>query len=369
MKHLLLFSFLFTFSFILQLAAQEPTEEQTTEQIQRQIEAEIRWMNSPIAALNNEADYRCISPYNGQGTWQAVAIMYRTDGKEDLALSEEQTNALPFLRHENEITREYFQRMQQQPSEEFTSAVQAVRAAIPPDDPFFEKASEEQKQNYVDAQHNMLMLSVNDLEQQIDAVLTPEQMLKADKLEMQLAPEFGIPYPSMFEVLDLSDEQKKDMKKIADEMEPEYEKLLKESAALRYERIHQYRRTTAEQHKEKPFTSLQEFRKATNEAAKTIKPLNREKTAQLQEKGIQFTTRLKSRLMNVLTDEQLDKMQKIMDETPNWAKELAANMRKERERMSKNEQYTPGPESWKPGDGTPKEFKEQRKTRPFPSED
>lgn len=360
MKHLSLFLCVFFFAAI--LAAQESDPEQMLKQIEQQ----IRFMNSPRAALQNEADYRCISPYDGQGTWQAMKIISQAGGQEDLGLTDEQVAALPFLQHENEITREYFQRMRQQPSEEFMQAAQTIQAATPQDDPFFEKATDEQKQAFVEANTDFLMLSVKDLERQIDATLTPEQMLQVRKLEMQLMPEFGMPYPSMFDVLDLSEEQKKEMRKIADEMKPEYEKLLSESAALRYDRLYRSRQATFEQHRQKPFTSIQDFRQAINQALKTVKP-DAEKYNRLQEKGIQFTTRLKGRLMNVLTDEQLDKMQKIMDETPEWAKKVLAEMQKQREQMAKSDQYMPGPESWRPGDGTPKEFKEQRQKKPFPT--
>jgi len=70
--------------------------------------------------------------------------------------------------------------------------------------------------------------------------------------------------------------------------------------------------------------------------------------------------------MNVLTDEQLDKMQKILDEAPAFAKRMLAQSKAQQEEQKRSQTYTPGPDSWRPGDPLPEQFKEERKTGNFP---
>jgi hypothetical protein len=81
---------------------------------------------------------------------------------------------------------------------------------------------------------------------------------------------------------------------------------------------------------------------------------------------MRFMTLLQNRLMNVLTDEQLNKMQKIMDESPMFVKQtLARHKMQQMQQMVIPPQpgWVPGPDSWRPGMPMPVEFKEERKTR------
>jgi len=72
--------------------------------------------------------------------------------------------------------------------------------------------------------------------------------------------------------------------------------------------------------------------------------------------------------MDVLTDEQLEKMQQIMDKTPEFIKQFLATRKASRETQAKSPAYVPGPDSWRPGMPLPEQFKEERKRtgRGFP---
>ena len=79
----------------------------------------------------------------------------------------------------------------------------------------------------------------------------------------------------------------------------------------------------------------------------------RRKTADLQERGKKLVTILQNRLMNVLTDAQLGEMQKILDETPEFAKRIIAQFKAGRETQERSPVYVPEPNSWRPGDPLP----------------
>ena len=79
-----------------------------------------------------------------------------------------------------------------------------------------------------------------------------------------------------------------------------------------------------------------------------------------------MVTLLQARMMNVLTDDQLDRMQEIIDETPASIKRFLAGVKAMREFQEKLPGYVPGPDSWRPGMPLPAQFKEERRTGRFP---
>ena len=349
-------------------SAQEPS----AAQMQRQMAETLRYLQSPRKQLDEEAQEipGHLSTWNGQGTWLPLRVMIRLGGEAELGLTDEQKQQLPFLYKENELGAEWFQRMDKDPTPEYTQAMEAVQLAMLPDDHLFERATEEQKDAYREAQMMSSFLWWEALQQDIETTLTPEQMLQVRKLEMQLMPVMGIPFPSMFDILDLTEEQKKNMNAIADEMKAEYESLAREAAALKAERIV----STYKMLDGKTFSSRDKFNKSLNDIHRQYVPSEaaRKKYAELRERGTKMVTRLQNRLMNELTDEQLDKMQKILDESPDFVKKVLAQAKAMRQMEANQAQdkmpvYVPGPESWRPGDPVPAQFKEQRRTgRGFP---
>jgi len=353
----LCFSLLFTAA-----SAQEPS----AEQVQQQIENQLRHMLSPKGRLGLEADqlgsFRSI--WNGQGTWMPLSIMLRAGGDVQLGLTEEQKKRLaPFYRGQD-MGGEAGQRLRANPTPEYIQAIQAVQAAELPDDPFFERATEEQKNAWRSAQADAIGLLVSVMQTEVMETLTPEQMLQVRKLEMQLMPALGIPFPSMFDPLDLTDDQKEEMNSIADEMKAEFDRLVMEEALLKGERVS----ATVELLKGKSFASFEELQKSRQEAFRQFVPGDaiRKKAVDLQERGIKFVTLLQNRLMDVLTDEQLDRMQQIMDESPEFVKQVLAEFKATQERQKQTPTYVPGPDSWRPGMPLPVQVKEQRKSGNFP---
>ena len=107
----------------------------------------LRYLQSPRKQLDEEAQEipGFLSSWNGQGTWMPLRLMISLGGEAELGLTEEQKQRLPFLYKENELAAEWFQRMRETPTPEYIQAIEASQSAMLPDDPFFERATEEQK--------------------------------------------------------------------------------------------------------------------------------------------------------------------------------------------------------------------------------
>ena len=256
------------------------------------------------------------------------------------------------------------QRLLANPTPEFTQAMEKLQAAELPDDPLLERATEQQKNAWLEAQTDMIGILAGTMQKDMEETLTQGQMLQVRKLEMQLMPEIGIPFPSMFDPLDLTDDQKKEMNKITDEMKAEYDRLTQEAATLKAERL----AATYQSLQGKVFTSQADFDKALQDVHRQYVPSEEilKKYKDLRERGTKFTTLLQTRLMDVLTDEQLDKMAQILAETPKFIKKVRAEFQANQKAQQKLPTYVPGPDSWRPGDPVPEKFKEERKAGRFP---
>jgi hypothetical protein len=337
-------------------SAQEPT----AEQLQQQIEDSIRYHQSPKQRINWEADQLATSrsSWNGQGTWMPLQFLMRSGAEDELGLTDDQKKRLSLLYLENNMGMGMSEEMRQKIMPKAIALREAGEATMIPGDPNFERATEEQKDAYREVVIASVNLFTSALQTEIQETLTSEQMLKVRKLEMQLMPVMGIPFPSMFDPLDLTDDQKKEMNKIADEMKAEFDRLTLEEAMLKSERL----AATYGSLRGQTFASQEEFQKAQQDVHRQYVPSEelRKRYSDLRERGTKLTTTLQNRLMNVLTDEQLDKMQKILDETPEFAKKMIAQFKGQQEAQEKSPQYVPGPDSWRPGDPVPVQFKEER---------
>lgn len=330
----------------------------------------LKEMRSPRWPLWQEAQerpgYRAL--WNGQGNWLATRIMLRSGSDAELGLSEEQNERLAFLRKDNEIGRELLIQKHREGDPELLAADALAKAAVPADDPYFERATEEQKRAFVAANEQYFLLADRYKEEAVAETLTPEQMLKVQTLKLQLLPEMGLALPAMFEPLGLSEDQKEQMAAIKKELEPEFEKMVDEAMALRREYFTLLAADFVAVAKDKPIDSGEAMNRMMMESAMKVMKDDKlmKKFRDHAEKGRKFAGALKSRLMNVLSDEQLDRMQELIDKMPEFAKARLTGMRKAREEREKQDMWMPGPETWRPGDGTPKDFKERRRKGGFP---
>ena len=355
---------IYCFVLLLFFAAAVASQEFNSDAMLKRFQSE-RWFLYQEA--QERPTYRAL--WEGKGTWLGARIFLRSGGEEELGLSEEQGAKLAFLHKENEIGQEIMQRKFQEQDPVLMQLMQESQTAAPKDDPDLAKATPEQKKSFVEANERFFRFFTDMLDQEVESTLTPEQLAKVRTLNLQLLPEMGLPVPSMFEPLGLSEEQQQQMAAIKEELKPEFEKLLDEVMELRKESLRSMVDTLTQEMKENKPESYEAFSKAMRVSSEQSKKNNealQKKYRENAERGRQFATRLKSRLMNVLTDAQLDKMQELIDNMPQFAKKLRSDMKANREALEKSGQWQPGPDSWRPGDGSPAEFKKERSQKAFP---
>jgi len=91
---------------------------------------------------------------------------------------------------------------------------------------------------------------------------------------------------------------------------------------------------------------------------------------EMQSRSRAFSTQFKVKMFDVLTDEQWKRLQELIDNPPAHAMGLLKLM-KEMNGESENGKnsgggYVPGPNSWRPGDPIPEEYRQQRNRGNFP---
>ena len=352
------------------LFATASAQELTPEQQQKQIELEFRAFQSPKRQLEDVSEKLAAfrAPWEGYGTVGTLRLAMRLIGADELGLSEVQKERLPFTADGDGMKDAPYQAFysKDNTSPELAQARKELISVLIPDDPLLERATEKQKDAILEADTKIELLFQKTLQAAIEETLTPEQMREVKKLEIQLMPQVGIPFPTMFEILDLTDEQKKEMDKIVSEIKPEYDRLIKEFIMLEIEEMYSMRRNEL---KGKTFDSLEELHKCFGEIHRRrvmANPDGGKRGMEFMDRGTRLATLMQDRMMNVLTDEQLVKMQEILDATPMAVKKMLATIKMMQTAAKLSPTYVPGPDSWRPCMPVPKQFMEERKARRFP---
>lgn len=330
-------------------------------------------LRSPRWLLYQEAQDRpgYYAAWEGKSSWVALRLMMRSGNDSELALSEEQSGKFDYLRKDNELAAEWFRKKMTEKDETLLKAQEKNDRAYRKIDPDLGNLSPELKKEFLDSYREMISLWHDEMQSDISATLSEDQMNKLRAVELQILPEIGMPNPEMFAPLGLSEEQQEQMREIKEKMQPIFEAQLNDAMAARKEYLSLMVENLAEAMKNDEDGVMGNLNKAMMEAAEKASADEKlvEKFKQNALRGSKFANKLKERLMNVLTDEQLDAMQKILDQTPESLKKMLAESKSEREKAEKEKTYAPGPDSWRPGDGSPEEFKQRRKKgEVFPDE-
>jgi hypothetical protein len=223
----------------------------------------------------------------------------------------------------------------------------------------------------------------------ISNAITPE--LKQKFLEMQLVgmmlwgeTTLSAISPSKFEALNLTDAQRQQIEHIRNELEPEFEKCIELSVECTFTTSDKLDAGLARRNKpgEEGRGKLQE---RYLEALKEMKedPEYKKILEASQASTRTFATLFKTRMSDILTDEQRKRLQELIDNPPlhvrlniQRGKELlgetadADEKGKSKNADSVKDVWVPGPDSWKPGDPLPEWFRQERNTRGgFPREE
>jgi Spy/CpxP family protein refolding chaperone/Ni/Co efflux regulator RcnB len=194
-------------------------------------------------------------------------------------------------------------------------------------------------------------------------ILTPEQERKI--YEAMLANMGYVPMisPIMFEGLDLTDAQKQQMKTLEKDFAPEFKKYCEDFASrwITFEDIlfstldKQEGTTLAEQ--------MQATRKILEENPE-YKKIMAEIPALQKTFAAQFMAKISER--KILTEKQWARLQELIDNPPEHAKILGRQIRgftgvsEEGAGNDEVSEWQPGPDSWKPGDAIPEQYRRER---------
>jgi Ni/Co efflux regulator RcnB len=241
--------------------------------------------------------------------------------------------------------------------------VQAIfkerNASYPADEQALQNLDEATVKKYLDFQEKVFALTDPNLEiaKVIEKSLTPEQNKKINEVRLASMLEMSAFSPKMFEALDLTNAQKRQMETIRKELEAEFEEMLDELANVRLIEHNLWNDMLEKQMDPSIKYGTIEFTLKSSEIGNKWRKENPEieKTMEkIRAQGKLYAEQYKTRMFNVLTDEQWVRLQKLIDDPPEHAKAFLGKL-KEQKKV-----WMPGPNSWRPGDPIPEQYRQQR---------
>jgi hypothetical protein len=244
-----------------------------------------------------------------------------------------------------------------------------------PDGAFAENASEETQKRYLDLRvelDNLRREKVNDL---VNEILTPDQQRKVKEFQIATMDSTSLVSLDMFEVLGISDDQKKQLEEIKNELKPEVEKQI--DKMVEHQLFYQEKVDEAIGDKLNGITDPAERMKIIMDVLEKFNekyPEFSQGTTEYLESGKSLTNNLKIKMFDVLTDEQWDRMLDLIDNPPDHVKKyfevlhkaMGGNTSRTNSSQTKDV-WSPGPGSWQPGDPIPEKYRQERnEKRNFP---
>jgi len=225
----------------------------------------------------------------------------------------------------------------------------------------------EMQQKIRDVRDRMNVIATNMAVNVINDLLTPEQKQKIRESWLASMGEMPLILPVAFEALHLTDAQKQQMGEIKKELEPEFEKHLekfvegqmilsnKMSAELIRQGSPRFRGP------ESMLETMQVIAKQLAAQDPEFKRIQDEMASLSQT----FSTQFRTRMFDVLTDEQWAHLQELNDNPPEHVLAIRKRLRAMRGESEQAEPggWVPGPGSWQPGDAIPGAYRIERETR------
>lgn len=345
----------------------------------------MRMMRSDINRRYHKSEnrmrYRAM--WDGNGASNSMQpFLFNDDFRKGIGLTEEQAAQVEFMYSKNG-TMGHWYRAKAQTNPEL--------AAIPEegdrlregyrDNPYGETLTEAEKQAIIANSEQGSAFYYAETQKDVENLLTPEQLQAVRESELALMGENPILNPSMFWALDLGDEQKEQMEAIKKAMEPEFAQIVEELVdaedALQELKFDLFAKVGIKFDEngmpvDENGKLLRDDREAMEKKMKRIDEEFsrnvelRDRMEQLNERASGFMKRFKFKMLDVLTDEQLARLERIIADPPSYVKNIRDRMQKSREARDKSDDWRPGPDSWRPGDPIPEEYKQERKAGGFP---
>jgi len=356
---------LYTLTAILLVGLTTLASAQDEEAQRKAREAQRAMMRSPAMQQmqKNGMKQMMNSFWNGDGSnLMAIGLLQQDEFREGIGVSKEQHQKIGDVMSN-------MMRMHEDPDfKPFQDEMNKLMTETP-GGPFGENASEETRQKFFDLQMKMQMTMVEKMANSVSENLTADQLKKVKEFQISMMSEIPIVSPSMFEALDLSDAQKKQLEGIKKELEPEFEKLVDKMADTQWKFSVKLQDELEDQLD--GVTDPEEQQKIMQEIVNKIRKSNPElqrESDEMTESGKAFANSLKFRMFDVLTDEQMERLAELVDNPPEYVKKVIAHIRKQmgEDDSQAGGEWKPGPNSWKPGDAIPEEYRQQREERRFP---
>ena len=321
--------------------------------------------------------------WDGNGASQSVQpFVFYDDFRRGIGLTDEQHDQLSFMYSRNGSMGHWY-RTRALTHPELAALLEESdrRNASRREDPYGERLTEEDKQAIIANSEKTSAIYRAETQKDVENLLTPDQMQAVREYELAMMEEFPILNPSMFECLDLTETQKAEMAAIKQAMEPEFKQIVEElveaeevlqmlkfdlfeKVGIHFDEEGQAVDENGDSLQSDPEAMKKKINLLESELSGNVEVQTRMK--RLHERAGGFMRGFKFEMFDVLTDEQMTKMQHIIDNPPEYVKKRRDQMQKARAGREEKDQWQPGMDSWRPGDPIPKEYLEQRPERRFP---
>ena len=238
------------------------------------------------------------------------------------------------------------------------------------DDSLTLNADEEATKRFFDLQEKILSLNASEAIAVMENNLTANQKQRIN--ESLLASMSEIPFVSinMFEILNLTDVQRQQMREVQKELEPEFEKNLEIMVDAMTISQNKFDTEIKKQGGFKNITNPEAMREKMQTISKKLMAEDpefkrlRDETLSLSRA---FSTQFRTKMFDVLTDEQWFRLQNFIDNPPDYAAVLRKKLKEQRgesdESKKQSDVWIPGPNSWQPGVPIPEAYRQERNER------
>ena len=296
--------------------------------------------------------------------WDSNAVS-DADARAALGISDEQYQKI--LNSLNSADMDEY-RQKYPDSQQIREEMDAIRK---PDDPYFQHvqdADEETKKKFLNISERLSKLMIYshaDFRNEIVlASLTEVQKKKLDEAVLASISAMPVISPRAFEALGLTDDQKQKMIAIKKEQEPEFEEVLESitsgSIAMLNIMLAEFEKQGGDLMIGETLQSkIPEVTKNLMENDPEYKKIHEE----IKSQGRTFAVQYKTKLFDVLTDEQWKRLLELTDNPPEHIKILRDKLRKNMGWNEQTETERVKEDLWNPGDAIPDAYRQERNTR------
>ncbi|MCL2742740.1 MAG: hypothetical protein FWE67_02705 [Planctomycetaceae bacterium] len=233
---------------------------------------------------------------------------------------------------------------------------------------FTDNGDPKKQERFFELQSKMVSTLMDTAPLEIDKNLSAEQKKKMQEFQLSTMGEFPIVSTSMFNALDLSEDQTKKMDAIKKELEPQFDKLMDDLIDSQMKLNEKVMAAAEKEGIKNPQDNRKLFEDLIQRVSKED-PEIQKLMQEFQSKNQLFITQFKFKVFDILTDEQLARLEKIVSNQPDYVKNWVQKMKKMMGQAGGGEASNAFLNSWKPGEPIPAEYKKARENKKFPAKE